>query len=88
VATRTNHPWDDGPSKRTTELASHLVECEQSLMREIEQEVFGLRIGYTGSRSLMYRALVPWRGPRPPPPAARQLASPRPGPLGMAHLLG
>src|SRR5262249_9159715 len=24
-------------------------------------------LGYTGSRSLMYRALVPWRGPRPPP---------------------
>src|SRR5258708_1206830 len=23
--------------------------------------------GYLGSRSLMYRALVPWRGPRPPP---------------------
>lgn len=26
-------------------------------------------LGYTGSRSLMYRALVPWRGPRPPPEA-------------------
>src|SRR3981081_3373655 len=26
-------------------------------------------LGYTGSRSLMYRALVPWRGPRPPPQA-------------------
>ena len=25
------------------------------------------KLGYTGSRSLMYRALVPWRGPRPPP---------------------
>src|SRR6266542_1727125 len=25
--------------------------------------------GYLGSRSLMYRALVPWRGPRPPPEA-------------------
>lgn len=24
-------------------------------------------LGYTGSRSLMYRALVPWRGPRPLP---------------------
>jgi len=24
-------------------------------------------LGYLGSRSLMYRALVPWRGPRPPP---------------------
>jgi transposase len=27
------------------------------------------KLGYTGSRSLMYRALVPWRGPRPPPEA-------------------
>src|SRR3977135_2640055 len=26
-------------------------------------------LGYLGSRSLMYRALVPWRGPRPPPEA-------------------
>src|SRR5713226_7248598 len=26
-------------------------------------------LGYLGSRSLMYRALVPWRGPRPPPQA-------------------
>jgi hypothetical protein len=24
-------------------------------------------LGYTGSRSLMYRTPVPWRGPRPPP---------------------
>jgi transposase len=33
------------------------------LHREIAQ------LGYMGSRSLMYRALVPWRGPRAPPEA-------------------
>jgi hypothetical protein len=30
-------------------------------------------LGYTGSRSLMYRALVPWRGPRPPPEPGRRV---------------
>jgi transposase len=34
---------------------------------QLHREIAGL--GYTGSRSLMYRALVPWRGPRPPPQA-------------------
>jgi transposase len=31
------------------------------LCREVEA------LGYQGSRSLLYRVLVPWRGPRPPP---------------------
>jgi transposase len=31
------------------------------LFREVEA------LGYHGSRSLLYRVLVPWRGPRPPP---------------------
>ena len=31
------------------------------LYREVEA------LGYQGSRSLLYRVLVPWRGPRPPP---------------------
>jgi transposase len=31
------------------------------LFRELEA------LGYHGSRSLLYRVLVPWRGPRPPP---------------------
>ena len=31
------------------------------LHREVEA------LGYQGSRSLLYRVLVPWRGPRPPP---------------------
>src|SRR5207302_1794949 len=31
------------------------------LFRELEA------LGYRGSRSLLYRVIVPWRGPRPPP---------------------
>jgi len=34
------------------------------LHREVEA------LGYQGSRSLLYRVLVPWRGPRPPPDPA------------------
>lgn len=34
------------------------------LYREVEA------LGYQGSRSLLYRVLVPWRGPRPPPDSA------------------
>jgi transposase len=34
------------------------------LCREVEA------LGYQGSRSLLYRVLVPWRGPRPPPDPA------------------
>ncbi len=33
------------------------------LFRELEA------LGYDGSRSLLYRVIVPWRGPRPPPDA-------------------
>jgi transposase len=50
--------------------------CENiaQLCREIVAQ------GYTGSRSLVYQALLPWRGPRPPPEerrAARRQAKQR-----------
>src|SRR5262249_39577797 len=44
------------------------------LHREVEA------LGYQGSRSLLYRVLVPWRGPRPPPDPATGRRRPRRAP--------
>jgi transposase len=62
------HPPGDLSSPSLLPYLAYLQDRWQagcSNILQLHREI--TELGYTGSRSLMYRALVPWRGPRPPP---------------------